>query len=133
MKVKTYDPSLVTVVMGGILVTGYSDGTHISVSYSEDANTIQVSNDGDVSYSRNPNRTGIMTLEVMSNSDSLADINKLIFDDNIITCSILDGNPGGESMNLIGCKPKNMPQFQRGKEVQPVTVEIWFASSQISA
>jgi hypothetical protein len=70
MGVKTYDPSQVSVVFGGIPLSGFADGTFITVMRSEDAYTKESGADGVVSRSKSSDRSGEATLTLSQTSPS---------------------------------------------------------------
>lgn len=65
---KTYDPSQVQVIIGGNIMSGYADGTFISVERDENSFTKHVGTDGDVSRSKTSNKSGTMTLTLAQTS-----------------------------------------------------------------
>lgn len=72
MSVKTYNPKEVTVSFGGNVLTGYAEGTAVTVEYNEDAWTLQVGVDGEGTRSKSNNRSGRVTLSLMQSSLSNA-------------------------------------------------------------
>lgn len=56
-----YDPASVVLVFSGIPVSGYADGTFVSVDFNEDAFTLQVGTDGEACRSKSNNRSGRVT------------------------------------------------------------------------
>lgn len=70
MSTKTYDPDKVIVTFLGIPMSGYADGTFISVERNEDAFALTVGADGETARTRNQNRSGTITLTLMQSSSS---------------------------------------------------------------
>lgn len=68
--IKTYDPSNVQVIMGGVPVTGFADGTFINISFDEDQYTKTVGADGEVSRSKSNNNTATVALTLKQTSSS---------------------------------------------------------------
>lgn len=68
--VKTYDPSDVQIILGTTPISGFADGTFISVSMDENQFTKTVGADGNVSRSKSNNRTGTATLTLQQTSQS---------------------------------------------------------------
>ncbi len=62
MSLKTYDPNDVSLVAFGIPITGFADGTFISIEYNEDDFSLQVGTDGDACRSKSSNRSARMTI-----------------------------------------------------------------------
>jgi len=71
MAVKTYDPKECTLILGGVIIGGYSDGTKLSVEYTNDSYTYKTGLDGDEKVrSRSNDNSGSITLSLMSTSSS---------------------------------------------------------------
>lgn len=65
-----YSPDQVTISFNGINVTGFMDGTFIDVEHEEQAYTKHTGSLGDVTRTRNLNRTGKITITLMSGAPS---------------------------------------------------------------
>lgn len=61
MTLHTYYPDQVAMVFAGIPITGFADGTFLSVEQSEDSFSLQVGSDGEACRSRTNNRSGRVT------------------------------------------------------------------------
>ena len=70
MTAKTYSPADVAVIYGGAIISGFANGTFITVSRDEDAFMKSVGADGEVCRSRNANRSGSITLTLLQSSAS---------------------------------------------------------------
>lgn len=68
--IKTYAPDKVTVVFGGAILTGYAEDSFIKIEMSTEAFTMHVGGDGEVSRTRNVDRTGKVTVKLKQTSDS---------------------------------------------------------------
>lgn len=68
MATKTYSPDQVTVVVNGVILTGYADGTFITVSRDEDSFMKKVGADGEVARTANANRSGTLVLTLLQSS-----------------------------------------------------------------
>ncbi len=69
MAVKTYDPSKVIIVFAGRVLSGFAEGTKVTVEHDEDAWTTQIGVDGEGTRSKSNNRSGTITVELMQSSD----------------------------------------------------------------
>ena len=65
---KNYDPSRYTVSFGSILIGGFNDGTFIKTSRNEDAYSVKVGGQGDVTRVRSLNKTGQITVTLLAES-----------------------------------------------------------------
>lgn len=70
MALKTYDPASVVVSVGGVPMSGYADGTFVSVDRDEDAFTKVTGADGNTTRVKTNNRSGSLTLTLMQSSPS---------------------------------------------------------------
>lgn len=70
MAVQTYSPGDTALIIGGNLITGFADGTFITVEREVDAMTKIVGADGEVSRTRSANYSGMLTLTLKQTSDA---------------------------------------------------------------
>ena len=64
----TYDPRKVLISLGSHVVTGYSDGTYISIEANGDGVTKKVGCDGEIVRSLDPDETAKLTLTLIQTS-----------------------------------------------------------------
>lgn len=70
MAIKTYSVGDVVLVVGGSLISGFADGTFVTVEREVDAMTKVVGADGEVSRTRSANYSGMLTATLKQTSDS---------------------------------------------------------------
>ncbi len=70
MTVETYSPKRVELIVAGVPMRGYADGTFINVERSSDAFATNVGADGEVSRTHSADKTGKITLTLQQTSDS---------------------------------------------------------------
>ena len=70
MAFNVYDPASVTITLGGHSVTGFADGSFVSVSQTENSFEVQVGSDGETVRSRSNNRSGTVTITLVHTSAS---------------------------------------------------------------
>lgn len=70
MSVRTYDPKQVVVVVGGVPLSGFADGTFISVERSNDTFSKVSGADGFVSRAKTNDRSGAITITLAQTSPS---------------------------------------------------------------
>jgi hypothetical protein len=68
MGIRTYDPGRVIVSFLGINITGYAKGTFIKAERNEDTYSLMVGAGGETARSRSRNRSGKVTITLMSSS-----------------------------------------------------------------
>lgn len=68
--VRTYSPDRVTILVSGVPMTGFADGTFCEIAPSVDLSTMQVGADGEVARSISSNKTCTITITLQSTSPS---------------------------------------------------------------
>ena len=122
----TYDPLRVVVTFGGITITGFGPDTFVKVSRDEDAFTKQVGAGGDVTRTRNQNRSGSVEITLQATSPSNDELTAIAKADEvggigIAPFQVKDLN----STTLCGAQNawvKKMPDMERAKETG---VAVW--------
>lgn len=80
---KTYDFKQVTVIVGGSIISGYAEGTAISIERNEDAFTLEVGADGESTRVKSNNRSGIITLTLQQSSSSNDSLTQFALSDDL--------------------------------------------------
>ena len=70
MSVKTYDPKEVALIVEGVQMSGFAEGSFITVSRNADAWSLQVGADGEGTRSKSNNKSGRIAFTLMQSSDS---------------------------------------------------------------
>lgn len=70
MAVLTYDPDQISVIVGGQIMSGFGDGTFVSVDRNSDAFTLQMGATGAGTRSKSNNRSGRITVSLQQTSES---------------------------------------------------------------
>lgn len=70
MSVRTYDPSQVMLIVGGVAMGGFSENTFITVTRDEDAYTKVTGADGKTSRAKNANKAGSIAATFKQTSPS---------------------------------------------------------------
>ena len=70
MATSTYDPKQVAVIIGAFEISGFSEGSVVSVEYDEDAFSLQIGADGEGTRSKSNNRSATISIKTMQSSDS---------------------------------------------------------------
>ena len=66
----TYDPSQISVIVGGAVISGFADGTFVNAARNEDAFTYVPSSTGGGTRTKNANKSGRVTLTLQKTSES---------------------------------------------------------------
>ena len=83
MSVKTYDPKQVVLTVEGVQMSGFVEGSFITVARNEDAWSLQVGTDGEGTRSKSNNKSGRITFTLMQSSDSNAIMSALALRDEV--------------------------------------------------
>lgn len=119
----SYDPSQVIVIVGGVIVSGWSDGDAITARRSEDAYSTKAGLDGGVGRARNANKSGEFEFKLLSTSGVNDQLSDLLAIDNlnsdgsaVFPISVTDGS-GTSLASASSCWIKTYPEVVFGKEV----------------
>ena len=89
MAAKTYDPSQVAIIVGGFQVTGFADGTFLSVERNADNFALYVGTDGEGTRAKSNNKSGRMTFTLAQSSDANAFLSALATADELSNSGIV--------------------------------------------
>jgi len=119
----SYDPSQVIVTVGGIILSGFSDGDSIIARRSEDMYFTRVGTDGGVARARNANKTGEFEFKLLQTSKANDLLSDLVATDNlsndgipVVPISVVDGS-GRSLAAATQCWIKTIPEASFGKEI----------------
>lgn len=119
----SYDPSQVIVSVGGVTLSGFSDGDAIIARRNEDAYSMRAGNDGGVGRARNPNMSGEFEFRLLQTSAVNAALSALVATDDLTNqglptfpIAIFDGS-GASLVAASSCWIKTVPEATFGKEV----------------
>jgi len=121
MPVKTYDPKLVVLTVGGVPISGYADGTFIVVERSNDMFSKVSGADGQVSRAKANDRSGTVTVTLAQTSPS---------NDALQAIAVLD-EKSNQGVKPVSCKDisgrstffsafvwiRKVPNAEFGKEI----------------
>lgn len=97
MSVRTYDPQDVNVVVDGTILTGFAEGTFVSIERSEESYVMYVGSKGEVARSVNANKSGTITITLDQTSPSNAVLRRLANSVATFPISVVDQNTGETS------------------------------------
>lgn len=128
----SYDPAQVVATVGGVILSGFSDGDSIIARRSEEMYFLRVGTDGGVARARNANKSGEFEFKLLQTSlandllSALIAANDLTNDGLIvIPIAVFDGS--GRSLAVATqCWIKSIPEATFGKEVSE---RVWVFSA----
>lgn len=116
MSVNTYDPQDVNVVVDSTFLTGFADGTFVTVEPDEESYTPYVGAKGEVSRAKNANKMGKITVTLSQDSPSNAYLSKLEKGTKTFPVSVVDQNFGTTSGGN-DCWIERKANTEYGKEI----------------
>ena len=124
MATSTYDPTKLTVIVGGVIVSGFSDGDFITAKRDEDLYMKRVGADGHVARARNGNKSGTIEIKLLQSSPAVNELAQLVALDNflfdgdiLIPIAIVSPGDGAELVSSTQSWLKTPPEMVFGKEV----------------
>jgi hypothetical protein len=128
----TYDPKKTNAVVDGHYVTGYMDGTFITIEKNEDNVVPHVGAQGDVTYSESADETATITFTLKQNSPSLLYLQNLSKRKKEFSTQVIDSNTNGSNSGGNQCRIIRTPGREYGAEVSGVEVSIHVADFSIN-
>lgn len=126
INITNYDPTKVSVVISGLVITGFADSSVVTVARNEDIVTPSVGAQGDVVYSENANQSATVTLTLQSTSASVYKIRQMALSRQEVDIVISDaGNDGGELLSASRCRITKVPDSKKEKTAGSVDVTIF--------
>lgn len=126
MGIKQYDPKKVAVILGPHIVTGFADGTFVSMVRTGDQWNHKSGADGEEMRSKTNDRRGELTLTLMASSSSNSYLQGLLTADELtseggapLLIKDISSDAGLVSSEYVWVKKD--PDFVRAREDQSVT------------
>jgi len=94
---KNYNPKKVSVIIGVSLITGFADGSMVSVERNSDMYTLAMGTDGEGTRAKSNDKSGVITITLMHSSPSNAVLSALAaldeaVDGGVVPALIRDAN-----------------------------------------
>ncbi|OXS74916.1 hypothetical protein B1B04_08490 [Lysinibacillus sp. KCTC 33748] len=110
-------------VVGGIILTGFMDGTPVEAEKNEDTFSQHVGADGAVTYNESADETGTFTFTLKQDSSVLPMLDALLKSKEPFNVSITDSKRK-KRVSGLNCHFSKNPTFSRGAEVDAVEYTI---------
>ena len=118
---KTYDPKNVSLILGGQIIQGYTDGTFINVERNEDMFSMKVGVDGIGTRAKTNNKSGKITITLHQSSPSNDYLSTLALADENANAGavpmLMRDNNGTSLCTSLTMWVKKMANAEYGKEV----------------
>lgn len=123
----TYDFKKVTLTIDGEIMTGFMDGSVITIEKNEDDVTLHVGADSSTTWSETNDPTGTITPTFKQTSPSLVKLRRLAKAKKAFAVSLKDNNSGNLVFNSSDCRIQKTPGGEWGNEISGVEVPILMA------
>lgn len=131
MAYKQYDPGKVAVIIGTYAAKGLAEGEFVTVEYTEDRRSVQISTDGYGRHIKNLNNSGTVTVRLNDFSPTNDELMALEISDVPFVIQIADKNSTAAHFFAPSCMLARVPNMVRGKEGSVVEWVFNFTSGQI--
>lgn len=110
-------------IVGGIILTGFMDGTPIEAEKNEDTFNQHVGADGSVTYNESADETGTFTFTIKQDSSVVPMLDALLKSKESFNVSLND-TKRKKRVNGLDCRFSKNPNFSRGAEVEGIEYTI---------
>lgn len=128
--VKTYDPKQVSLIVGGKIISGFTDGTFILAERNEDMWNLKVGVDGIGTRAKTNNKSGKVTITLHQSSSSNDDLSALAAADELSNTGavplLMRDASGSSLVTALTAWVKKLANAEEGKEV---TNRVWVIES----
>jgi hypothetical protein len=97
-EIRSYDAKNVTVVVDGIYITGFAEGSFVECEKAEDTYQTSVGAQGDVGISEVNNPLGNITITLQQTSPSVSYLNRLAASKRIVSVWVISNNTPREKI-----------------------------------
>lgn len=119
MTVTTYDFKNTSVLINGVLISGYADGDAIQMEQREDSVELLVGAGGDSEYSESNDKSATLTLTLLVSSASSIYLEDLHNAGEELDVQIIDKNQNSRNKAASQCRIQRNAPLTRGKEGSP--------------
>ncbi len=122
---KTYDPKQIVIIVGGVQLTGFADGSFVTVRRNADAWSLQMGTDGEGTRSKSNDKSGQIEVVLMQSSQGNAYLSNLALADELNNAGIVPAlvkDNGGSSLHAAEqVYVKKTPDSEYAREAGPRT------------
>lgn len=86
---KTYDPSQLQIIVGGFQISGFADGSFVTVARNADAFALYMGTDGEGTRAKSNNKSGRITFTLAQSSDSNAILSGIAAADELANSGVI--------------------------------------------
>ena len=124
--VKTYDPKQVAVIIGGNIITGFTDGTFVMVERNDPAFNLKVGVDGIGTRAKTNNQSGKITITLHQSSASNDTLSALASADELSNTGVVPAMVRDASgRTLCTALTAWVQKYANGEFAKEVTNRVW--------
>jgi len=129
IEIASYDPKKVNLIVNGVVIQNFADGSLITIARSEDIVSPVVGAKGDVTYNENANESGTITATLSGTSSSLPYLRNLAVKRKEVSVLVTDANDASAvSVSEKRCRITRPPDLNRAEQIGSETVTIFVPS-----
>lgn len=122
---KTYDPKQILIIFGGVQITGFADGTFVTVRRNADMWSLQMGTDGEGTRSKSNDKSGQIEFTLMQSSQSNVFLSNMALADELgnagIAPAMVKDNLGSSLHAAEQAYVKKIADAEYAKEAGPRT------------
>lgn len=122
-----YDPKKVSLIVDGLYITGYMDGSMIAAAKNEDNVIPHIGAQGDVTFTESADNTGTITVNLKQTSSSLPHFINLARDKKEFAAQVVDANGNKFKAGGNRCRVLKTPDVGWESEVTGVEISVYVA------
>lgn len=119
--IREYNPAEVSVIVGSGIMSGFADGSFVTIAYNEDAWSLYMGTDGSATRAKSNNNSGKITIQLAQSSPSNAFLSALAIADRLsnagaVPVLIKDGNGDTTLFSAKAAWVVKMPDSEYARE-----------------
>ena len=124
--IHTYDPDKVSVIINGVVITGFDSAGVFTYARTGDITTPTVGVQGETAYVENRDETGTLTITLMNSSPHLSMLRRLATQRKMISVVVNDANDF-DPLSISGnnCRITKVPDIGRTKDLGSAQITIF--------
>jgi len=116
MPLSQHDPAKVIVLVGGVRMRAFADGSMVTIARNEDNRSMHTGTDGEFRHIKSRNNSGTVTLMLADYSPSNAAVQALDDADVPFPISVIDKASNGDLFNTTSAMVQREPDNEKAKE-----------------
>lgn len=128
--VKTYDPKLVSIILGGKIISGIADGTFINVERAQQAFTLKVGAGGEGTRAKSNDKSGKITITLQQSSPSNDDLSAFAAADELTNAGVFPALiKDGSGRTVCAAATAWVQKLPNSEFAKEVSNRVWVVES----